>query len=94
MINLWKHSNQQNIENTMETTLANIPCTIEVTSYTPYHPARLDGAMEDAEEACGGEIEFKAYINGCRAEWLEDEITKSDVDRIFDEYEATLTEEF
>jgi hypothetical protein len=75
------------------TTIDGTECDIDVTSFIPLIPARLDGPMEDAEEASGGEIEFKVYVDGYRACWLEDRITKSDVDRIFTEYEAALTEE-
>jgi hypothetical protein len=77
----------------MLTQIAGIPCRIEVTSYTPYQPARLDGAMEDAEEACSGEIGFEVFdMTGYRAKWLEAKLTQADIDGIFDEYESTLEE--
>jgi hypothetical protein len=78
----------------MITQIAGIPCRIEVTSYTPYQPARLDGAIEDAEKACEGEIVFIVYNHdGTLSPWLAEKLKKADYDRIFDEYEETLTEE-
>lgn len=69
----------------MRTTIAVIPCQVDITYYEPYQPATWH------EEASGGEIEFEVYDRrGYRAAWLEAKVTEADEDRIYHEYRAHL----
>ena len=69
----------------MRTTIAGIPCQVDVTHYEPYEPATWH------EPASGGEIEFEVYDRrGYRAAWLERKVTEDDEVRIFAEWEAEL----
>lgn len=69
----------------MRTTIAGIPCQVDITYYEPYQSATWH------EEASGGELEFDVYDRkGYRAAWLERKVTEDDEVRIFAEWEADL----
>lgn len=68
------------------------PCICRVTHYSPYQPPRgMHGPMEDAEEEIPSEFEFELlYPGGLRAIALEESLGQSDIDRLQDEYEASI----
>ena len=69
----------------MRTTIAGIPCQVDVTHYEAYDPGSWH------EPPSGGEIAFDVYDRrGYPAAWLERKVTEDDEARIFAEWEADL----
>jgi len=69
----------------MRTTIAGIPCQIEVTHYEPYDPGNWH------EPASGGEIEVEVYDRrGYRAKWLEAKVTEADIDELYRQHTERL----
>lgn len=76
------------------TKVAGIPCWCEVTHYRPEVPPKLSGAFEDADPGEGQEFEFKILDRkGRHAPWLEKKLTDADIERLAEEYEATVLED-
>ena len=75
-----------------QTTIAGIPCWINVTYSTPIIPARLNCHPDNACPAEGGDFEFEVYTwkKGNKkpylADWLARKLTDEDEDRLFEEY--------
>ena len=66
-----------------DSTVAGIPCRIEIGHCEPYTPARISGPPEDCYPAEGGEIEFQVFDSrGRPAPWLAKKITAKDEARI------------
>ena len=58
------------------TTIASIPCQIDVTYFDPGEPECLYGHPDSWHPGTGAEIEFEVFDRrGYRAEWLERKIT-------------------
>ena len=76
-----------------ETQINGIACRCKVLFYRPHQPARLAGAMEDAEEAIPSEFQFALYVGDTPTPHLEEMATLADIDRLQDEYEAFVLAE-
>ena len=64
-----------------ESTVAGIPCLVNVVYATKYIPASWNGPAE------GGDFEFNLLDRkGYRARWLEKKVTEKDVERLEREY--------
>lgn len=68
------------------TKVQGIPCQCEITSATPYVPARVHGPIELCHPEEGGEIEFELLDRrGRYADWLHKKLTPIDQARIEEE---------
>lgn len=69
-------------------TVAGVPCKIEVTWYVPAEPMRITGSgFGDAEPPVSEEFEFDVLDMRCRpAPWLEAKLTPADLIRIREEF--------
>lgn len=71
------------------TKVQGIPCLCEITSHSPYVPAKTWGPPENCYPEEGGEIEFELLDrNGRYAQWLHNKLTPEIQARI--EEEASL----
>ncbi len=67
-------------------TVAGIPCRIEIVTFSSGSPGRTWGAPEYCYEADPGECEFEVLDrNGRAAPWLARKMTSADESRIYDE---------
>lgn len=70
----------------IETHIQGIPCKIKVTYYYAGRPMHWGNTMADAEPEEHEEIEFEVYDRkGYKANWLENKLTETDVERIHEE---------
>lgn len=68
------------------TKVQGIPCLCEITSSSPYVPAKTWGPPENCYPEEGGEIEFELLDRGGRyAQWLHNKLTAADIARIEEE---------
>lgn len=66
-----------------ESTIAGIPCQIEIENFQPIIPAKLSGPPEDCYPEEGGEVEYSVLDRrGYPAPWLERKLTRADEQRI------------
>lgn len=76
-----------------QTKVAGIPCVCHVTHYSPGHPGKLTGPMEDAEEPMDEEFEYRLLnMNGLRLKDLEGRITVEEDQQLLEEFHVTLLE--
>lgn len=69
------------------------PCTCEVLHYRPAVPPKLTGTFEDAEEGEDEEFEFRIFDRkGKESPELKTIASDDDIDRLVDEYQATIAE--
>lgn len=67
----------------MRTTVAGIPCWVDVNTIDPYVPAYRGGHPDTWEPESGGEIDFTVCDRGGRpAPWLAAKMTDDDRQRI------------
>lgn len=65
------------------TTIAGIPCVVEVTSYRPGCAAQIYGKPENCHDGWPAEIEFDVLDRRLRpAPWLANKMTDADAARI------------
>jgi len=74
-----------------KTKIMGFDCYVDVIHYSPFKPAKLTGAMEDAEEAIPAEFDYSIYdMDGTYWLELEDSVTEQDEIRLIEEYEAAV----
>jgi hypothetical protein len=56
--------------------IGEIECTVRLYNWTPYKPAYITGAPEKCYEAEGGYGDWALFVDGQRAEWLEQKLTE------------------
>lgn len=72
----------------MQAHIAGIPCTVVVTHYDPGYDARTSGPVDLCHDGANEYVEWQAYIDGERAEWLHELVTDEDEARILEELRA------
>lgn len=77
---------------TFDTQVNDTPCRCMVLFYRPHVPAKLYGAMEDAEEDIPSEFQYALFdFEDNALPDLEAQATPADDERLQDEYEAAYT---
>lgn len=66
----------------LKTEIGEVECTVRLYNWEPYKPAYISGAPENCYEAEGGCGDWQLFIDGQHAKWLEDKLTKDDIESI------------